>query len=156
MKRTRKGFTLIELLIVIAILGALTAMMQLSSTGATASAKAASIVNGLQTLRTAASIYIAENSAGSPTATGFSTNSADYIDGITFDTIKTQFVIESDDSDGPGAVTDKWFAKYTLSGSYNTTEVIKKLKDRAVTDLLFSDKGTTSYTSGTEVYLQLH
>lgn len=38
MMKAKKGFTLVELLIVIAILGVLTAMVQLSARGATASA----------------------------------------------------------------------------------------------------------------------
>ena len=59
MKNLRKGFTLVELLIVIAILGALSAMMASSSTESIDKAQATSIINNLQTMKTAAySMYM--------------------------------------------------------------------------------------------------
>ena len=57
MKKFRKGFTLVELLIVIAVLGSLSAAMTMSSTTATAKAKAASIVNNLKICTSGATIY---------------------------------------------------------------------------------------------------
>ena len=54
MKRTRKGFTLIELLIVVAIMGALAAMMASSSADSIDSAQASAILNNLQSMKTAA------------------------------------------------------------------------------------------------------
>ncbi len=57
MKRTRKGFTLVELLIVIAILGALSAGMSVSSSKATAAAKVTTIYNNITSIKTAAVLY---------------------------------------------------------------------------------------------------
>lgn len=116
----RRGFTLIELLIVIAVLGALTAMMTLSSGGAVGSANAAKITHGLQTLRTAVQMYVAEYSAGSPTVDKFNDLSGDYIDKSTFDTIKTQFIVV--------ASGDSWYAGY--KGDM-TSETKNKLADHA-------------------------
>ena len=57
MKKLRKGFTLVELLIVIAILGALSAGMSVSSSKATAAAKATTINNNINAIKTAAALY---------------------------------------------------------------------------------------------------
>ena len=57
MKRTHKGFTLVELLIVVAILGALAAIMTVSSGSSIAKAKATAIANNLKTCTTAAQLY---------------------------------------------------------------------------------------------------
>ena len=57
MKRTRKGFTLIELLVVISVLGAIAAMMSISSGEAMTSAKAGNIINNLRNFVTAANEY---------------------------------------------------------------------------------------------------
>ena len=57
MKKFRKGFTLVELLIVIAILGTLAAAMSVSSSSATAAAKAATIYNNINAIKTAAVLY---------------------------------------------------------------------------------------------------
>ena len=57
MKRTRKGFTLVELLIVVAILGALAAVMTMSSGSSIAKAKATSLANNLRICTAAAQTY---------------------------------------------------------------------------------------------------
>lgn len=49
----RKGFTLVELLIVIAILGALSSMMMISSTDAVISARVNNVIGNLRSLKTA-------------------------------------------------------------------------------------------------------
>ena len=55
--RMRKGFTLIELLIVIIIIGILAAAMLLSSGNSTAAAKAATVINDLRSMKTAAVMF---------------------------------------------------------------------------------------------------
>ena len=57
MKKMRRGFTLVELLVVIAILGALSAAMAVSSSNATAAAKATTIYNNISAIKTAAVLY---------------------------------------------------------------------------------------------------
>lgn len=76
----RRGFTLVELLIVIAIIGALTAMMTLSAGTSAAKAQAASIISGFKMLRTAVIQYELDSADQGPTATFFnSTASKDYV-----------------------------------------------------------------------------
>ena len=57
MKKMRKGFTLIELLVVISVIGAIAAMMAISSGEAMTSAKAGNIINNLRNIATAANEY---------------------------------------------------------------------------------------------------
>ena len=54
MRKIRKGFTLVELLIVIAIIGAFSAMMMSSSSDAIDQAQASAIISNLQSMKTAA------------------------------------------------------------------------------------------------------
>ncbi len=117
MKKARKGFTLIELLIVIAILGVLTAMMQLSGTGATASAKAASVGSGLRTIRTAANMYVAMNAGKPLSCDEFVAASGDYLDSSIRDSAFT--ITNSGNS---------WYALYTFQ-SNDTTLMQEKIKD---------------------------
>ena len=74
----RKGFTLVELLIVIAIIGALAAMMTLSSGTSVAKAKASGIISGFKVVRTAVIMYEVDD-ADSPTLSEFNTKSSDYV-----------------------------------------------------------------------------
>ena len=117
--KTRKGFTLIELLIVIAVLGALTAMMQLSSKGATAAAKAASVANGLRIIKTASNVYVAEHYGhlSTMTYTSFDNASTDYLDSSV---MSSKFSIASKDG--------HWVAKYTYDGT-DTSEFKTKLTE---------------------------
>ena len=117
MKKARKGFTLIELLIVIAILGVLTAMMQLSGTGATASAKAASVGSGLRTIRTAANMYVAMNAGKPLSCDEFVAASGDYLDSSIRD---SAFTISNSG--------DSWYAFYTFQ-SNDTTLMQTKIND---------------------------
>ena len=153
MKKTRKGFTLVELLIVIAVLGVLTAMMQLSGTNAAASAKAAAIVNSLQTWRTAVSMYVAENAGGTPAIATFETNKANYVDADAFGEDTTQYVFAAGTGEGN---TDKWYVTYTLPTA-NATKIKEKLKERAATDkLLAGAADTPNYTDGDTVSMRVH
>ena len=61
MKKMRRGFTLVELLVVISVLGALAAMMSMSSSEAITSAKAANIISNLRTMTAAVNEYYADN-----------------------------------------------------------------------------------------------
>ena len=71
MKHVRKGFTLVELLIVIAILGALSATMSVSTSGATAKAKAAAIAANVEACKSAALMFVNDESK---TVTGTTAN----------------------------------------------------------------------------------
>ena len=57
----RKGFTLVELLIVVAILGALAAVMTVSTGDSIAKAKATTIANNLRICTTGAQLYYLEH-----------------------------------------------------------------------------------------------
>lgn len=146
--RTRKGFTLIELLIVIAVLGALTAMMTLSSAGAVDAAKAARIIDGLNTVKTAVQMYVAEYANGSPIVgdknKGFISVSADYFDASTFDNVKTFEVVSVDSA---------WYVHYKLDAA--TGGVNNKLNGHT-NDGLLKEKGTTAYDGGQDVYMRAH
>ncbi|MBQ7170048.1 MAG: prepilin-type N-terminal cleavage/methylation domain-containing protein [Synergistaceae bacterium] len=61
MKRMRKGFTLVELLIVVAIMATLTAAITYSISGSTAKAKASTIASNVETFKTIAGLYVANN-----------------------------------------------------------------------------------------------
>ena len=108
----RKGFTLVELLIVIAILGVLTAMVQLSGTNAAASAKAAAITNGLNTIKTAGKMYIAENAASNLSFDGFKGALSSYAE------VGNNFGVSEDNK--------KWVAYYTFAES-DTSAIKAKL-----------------------------
>ena len=64
MKRTRKGFTLIELLIVITIMAILSAAMAVSGSSASAAAKASTIYNNINAIRTSAIMYQLQRGLG--------------------------------------------------------------------------------------------
>ena len=74
MRKIRKGFTLVELLIVIAILGTLSAAMTVSSSTATAKAKASVIANNLKTCTSGAQVYMFEHTDASATLTTTTAN----------------------------------------------------------------------------------
>lgn len=160
MNKARRGFTLIELLIVIAVLGALTAMMTLSSAGAVGSANAAKITHGLQVLRTAAQAFCAEYAnAENVTITSFDNMSADYIDATYIDSVRKNFVlVVSGDQKGIDA---NWYAGY---GQLENTETKNKLAAHAEENQLFGSANTSPatdgsiavYTNQSYVFLRIH
>ena len=133
----RKGFTLVELLIVIAILGVLTAMMQLSGTGATAAAKASAVVNGLRTIRTAANMYANINAGQTIALATFKSSSNDY-----FDTTITN----SQFSVGTETSSDAWYAYYTYATSDTATFKSKLIAYDDVTSADTTKARMTIYT----------
>ena len=140
MKKMRKGFTLIELLIVIAVLGALTAMMTLSSSGAVGSANAAKITHGLQVLRTASQAFVAEYAnAANVTITSFDKLSTDYIDATYKDEIQKNFILVV--SGNVKDTTVPWYAGYKAT---MTDETKRKLADHATENKLIGGTGGTN------------
>ena len=128
----RKGFTLVELLIVIAILGALTSMMSLSGTNATASANATKIVNNLQTLKTAAIMfyndYIYSGDAGITTES-FIAQSADYFDPAILKDLRSNYAIFM--TTGTATTASKWYAIYKFDNVVEEDKIRTLLAARA-------------------------
>ena len=128
-----KGFTLIELLVVIAILAALSAAMAISSSGAVASAKAATIISNLQSIKTGALVFYNDYREQSRdtefTETSFNAVSNDYLDEATIKMIN---------KDGRYALKmttgspKQWYVGYAMDATETDNEqVLKKLAARA-------------------------
>ena len=120
MKRSRKGFTLVELLIVVTILGTLAAMMTLSSTTATASARAAAIVNGLRTAKSAAALFYTDYPDKRDSwKTDFATDGKEYFDETAnADWDNYVFIASPDTTPDAGSSTIvEWYIGYKIQGS---------------------------------------
>ena len=112
MKRTRKGFTLVELLIVIAVIGALAAMMTLASGDAAAKARAASVISGFKMVRTAVVMYEMDSADQGASLDHFNKIvSSSYVGPESLTLLQKYSIAEADGT---------WTASYTY-GSGNTT-----------------------------------
>ena len=128
MKKTRKGFTLVELLIVVAILGALAAIMTVSSGSSIAKARATAIANNLRICTTAAQLYYlssgdvdtAEKDIGSVKTSEFVATIPNFSE---FSSGTIAYVASNDDEAG----YKKWGVKVTISGA-DKTEILTALK----------------------------
>ena len=94
MKRTRKGFTLIELLIVIAIVAILAAAMTVSGSSANAAAKASTIYNNINAIKTSAIMYQLQKGIGFKES------------GITATLLKTEVELDLDDYNKTGTTNN--------------------------------------------------
>lgn len=162
MKITRKGFTLVELLIVVAVIGALAAMMTMSSTESVDAAGANAIVSNLQSLKVAAyQMYMYEPKIASKTAIAIT--GADKVDadsspkdertiaqvlgsylGKKSDAIGITTTVEENKDDVVagkyGLIGDgtNWYVVYRLDDTVDTKGIKAKLKDKANASDLYS------------------
>ena len=120
----RKGFTLVELLIIVAIIGALAAVMMVSSGSSIAKTKATAIANNLRICTTAAQLYYLESGDSDTdvdSITGKQVLSATVPNFADFSTGNVTYV--SDDTAGHTA----WNVTVELSGA-DSLDILKSLK----------------------------
>ena len=147
----RKGFTLVELLIVIAIMGALAAMMTLSSTNATASADAAKILNDLRAVRTATTIFywdhpdfqkVKKADWTTKVEAKFTDEIASYLDaGMGGD--PTRYVLKLVSASATDGSEANWYVGYVIPSTGVSDTVLKRIAGQAET---YGLKGGTSTT----------
>ena len=162
MKKLRKGFTLMELLIVITVLGALAAMMSISSGEAMSSAKAGTIISNLRNFATAANEFYFDNMNSLYTAGQLSeanlteiklymnlgANTSD----VPESKLDNYYVLTADASKAPAEVD--WYVGYKFpeSGAAGAAdaEVIKaKLVNRASNIGLYGSTSETTIPAAT-------
>ena len=142
--RMRKGFTLIELLIIIAIIGVLAAMMTVSMGDSITSAKVATILNNIASVKTAGLRYYSDhmNDAATESTAFTNTTLADstnfYIDIDKFASTNTKYTASG--TAGVGNA-NTWVITCDFNGEPDKVkigEIIKK--NPAYSDITFADK----------------
>ena len=126
----RRGFTLVELLIVIAILGALSAVMTMSYTGSTAKAKASAILSNVEACKQAASMYYLDHMQESDTLDGATTSDvlSAYLPNWA-DLSRTGLTITytADDEDDTGKGRENWNITVDFDGDGEKANIAEQL-----------------------------
>ena len=155
MKKFRKGFTLVELLIVILIIGILAANVSLINKKATSSAKVSTIVNNLNTLKTAGMLYYMDHMYSKDTemtTDSLMKTSPDYLGDAAKGMIAYGY--------GVATVTNqpkKWYVYYnlnhdTVKSDPDITDIKSKLAAQASTSGLLGDTAAPGTKAITAVY----
>ena len=144
----RRGFTLMEIIISIALLAILSGIFTISMSSGTDSAEASRILGELDALKSAASLYYADNVSDLPTPA--IADLKDYVSAPEkLDNSEYKFV--------EGSNTSQWFVGYDISGA--SSGVRSKLASSAESHGLRSgteDSDTDVYDGGTSgVYVRV-
>jgi general secretion pathway protein G len=159
MKARKGGFTLVELLIVIMIIAILAGMMLLATGSATDGAEATKIVNDLRNLKSAALLYYADTLTWPSTAAADISSLDKYADRPIVNANPRRYaaVVIGTTYTDTATQTDRVNIGVTLIGDKNGTPGIqRKLAAKAVdSGLLAGAQGTTAYTSGLGVFMNM-
>ena len=170
MRNTRKGFTLIELLIVITIMASLSAMMAITSGGATARAKASSIVANVEACKTAAAVFYsdhwqdakvkvndADTNMSETTAAAFLTNTTtgyNYVPNFgDFSDGNIVFTVDTSDTTTQGKGRDNWAIKVTFKDEAEADNISMALAKAKGYSGMYTAATAASGTEGEEGYV---